>query len=214
MTPGKQERTCQHCGRTFRAWPSAVAAYCSHECSGAVAAKTHGESRTRLYQIWLDVKNRCRCSSAPNFAEYGAKGIRVCDEWANSYAVFRDWAYANGYESDLEIDRRNPRGHYEPGNCRWATHSQQMRNTRKRRDARTSRFKGVSWNALGRNWKAQIWESGRTRHLGVFATELQAAFAYDDAAYAIAGEFARINFPERKQSHSTERMEAHVSVIT
>lgn len=54
----------------------------------------------------------------------------MCPEW-HDFAVFREWALANGYADGLSIDRfPNNDGNYEPGNCRWATPAQQNRNTR------------------------------------------------------------------------------------
>jgi hypothetical protein len=76
------------------------------------------------------MKTRCTNPNAPVFQNYGARGITVCDEWFNNYEAFRDWAMANGYADDLEIDRRENDGNYEPGNCRWVTRIVQQRNSR------------------------------------------------------------------------------------
>lgn len=58
---------------------------------------------------------------------YGGKGIVVCQEWMH-FEPFMEWAYANGYHDSLEIDRRDGKGNYEPGNCRWVTKVVQSRN--------------------------------------------------------------------------------------
>ena len=69
-------------------------------------------------------------SFVPNFigaSRYCLRGISVCEEW-NDFAVFRDWAIANGYEDNLTIDRiDNDRG-YCPSNCRWITLRDQQSN--------------------------------------------------------------------------------------
>ncbi len=140
------------------------------------------------------MRRRCRLPSDPGYQYYGGRGIRVCKAWDESFVAFRDWALANGYRDDLEIDRKETNGNYEPDNCRWATRCQQMGNTRKRSDAITSNYKGVSWNPIGFNWKAQITRNGFNRYIGVFANEIDAAIAYDDAAFELRGEFARLNF--------------------
>ena len=89
--------------------------------------RTHGMSHTRLHNIWLTMRQRCEKPHCSGYHKYGAKGIRVCPEWS-SFEAFRDWAFANGYEDDLTIDRVDPYGDYEPSNCRWATQKEQQNN--------------------------------------------------------------------------------------
>ncbi|MGL5719817.1 MAG: hypothetical protein ACRCYP_03370 [Alphaproteobacteria bacterium] len=91
-------------------------------------AKTHGESRTRLYRIWRGMKNRTLNLYEGKDQSYHEKGITVCDEWLSSYETFRDWAIENGYKKELTIDRINPMGHYAPGNCRFTTMKVQQNN--------------------------------------------------------------------------------------
>jgi hypothetical protein len=186
--------TCPVCGVEFNDYRSNKRVFCSRHCAGKVSARTHGDSRIKLYQVWYWMKQRCSQSShASQF--YADRGITICKEWSESYESFKSWALANGYREGLELDRRNTNGNYEPDNCRWATRQQQMANTRKRNDGQTSRYKGVSrWQ---RKWRAQISRDGVNRHIGCFATAVEAAFAYDDAAFEASGEFAHVNFPER-----------------
>lgn len=88
----------------------------------------HGDSETRLYRIWCNMKNRC---NNPNYMEsqyYSDKGITVCEEWQSNFEAFRDWALNNGYSDNLSIDRIDGSKGYSPDNCRWADCKTQSRN--------------------------------------------------------------------------------------
>jgi hypothetical protein len=116
---------------------------CNHARGGAVTScgcvskertslhfKKHGETKSRLFRIWSGMKTRCTNSNSTTYARYGGRGISVCDEWMNGFEAFRDWANANGYADNLEIDRKENDGNYEPNNCRWATRVAQTNNKR------------------------------------------------------------------------------------
>ena len=90
--------------------------------------KTHGESKTRLYRIWADIKTRCYNSKSTNYYKYGGRGICMCDEWFESYQTFEKWALSNGYKDNLTIDRIDSFGNYKPSNCRWVTQKVQQNN--------------------------------------------------------------------------------------
>lgn len=94
---------------------------------------THGETKTRLYQIWAGVKKRCCNPQAYNYKDYGGRGITMCKEWLNDYLVFKQWAIDNGYAENLSIDRIDVNGNYEPSNCRWADRQMQCNNKRNSR---------------------------------------------------------------------------------
>lgn len=138
------------------------------------------------------MKQRCRNRAYKRY--YSDRGISLCKEWSDSYLAFRDWAMSSGYADNLQIDRIDNDGNYEPSNCRWATRSQQIANTRKRSDAKTSRYKGVYWEKRRCKWNARLGD----RWIGSFTTEKDAAIAYDNAASLTFGEFAKLNFPEKK----------------
>lgn len=94
---------------------------------------THKESRSRLYRVWIGMKGRCNNCKNKAYSYYGGRGIKVCQDWDESYALFRDWALANGYQENLTIDRIDVNGNYCPENCRWVSMKVQMNNTRANR---------------------------------------------------------------------------------
>lgn len=98
-----------------------------------LASIVHGETRTRLYRIWSNMKTRCYNKQNKNYARWGARGISICDEWEKDFVAFRTWALEHGYKPGLSIDRiDNDKGYY-PENCRWATPLEQANNTRQTR---------------------------------------------------------------------------------
>lgn len=97
---------------------------------GAVNSKKHGLSGSRIYHIYLSMIARCYKKHEVNYKNYGARGIKVCDEWKASFESFYEWAMKNGYSDNLSIDRINNDGDYEPFNCRWVDNKTQANNKR------------------------------------------------------------------------------------
>lgn len=105
---------------------------------------THGESRERLRNIWYLMLYRCQDPKSPAYANYGGRGITVCDSWADAsdgYKAFKSWALLNGYDDSLTIDRIDNNGNYCPENCRWITLAEQAGN---RRITRFVEYNGVT----------------------------------------------------------------------
>lgn len=94
---------------------------------------THGESGTRLHNLWCSMRQRCTENGVERNVYYD-RGITVCDEW-NDYETFRDWALSHGYDPEAErgettIDRIDNNKGYSPDNCRFVTQKENARNKR------------------------------------------------------------------------------------
>lgn len=84
-------------------------------------------SRTRLYQCWADMKQRCDNPKNLFFERYGGRHITYCFEWTH-FEPFMEWALSNGYEDNLTLDRIDNNGNYCPDNCKWSTQAEQSAN--------------------------------------------------------------------------------------
>ncbi len=92
----------------------------------------HGMRYTRIYRTWINMKSRCYDPNQESYRYYGAKGIRVCDEWKHDFTSFLKWASANGYSDNLTIDRKNPKLGYFPENCQWVTMSENSKKSKRK----------------------------------------------------------------------------------
>ena len=97
--------------------------------------QTHGESScggrrksTREYRAWRAMKDRCQRENHPDYANYGGRGIAVCDEWLNSYESFLE--DMGRCPDGMSLDRKDNMEGYSRKNCRWATLEEQNNNTR------------------------------------------------------------------------------------
>jgi ABC-type transport system substrate-binding protein len=88
----------------------------------------HGDTGTKLNDVWKAMISRCYHSSNTSYDIYGGRGIEVCSEWRADYCEFRRWAMSHGYAEGLQIDRIDNDGDYSPENCRFVTRKQQCRN--------------------------------------------------------------------------------------
>ena len=79
-----------------------------------------------MYTSWLGMKQRCQNPKATSYPWYGAIGIKVCERWQSFKAFAEDMGPT--WKKGLEIDRISSKGNYEPGNCQWSGHREQLRN--------------------------------------------------------------------------------------
>lgn len=112
-----------------------VSCGCFHKEKVSTQFTTHGQTNSRLYNIWCAMKRRCYNPNVKEFPLYGGRGITMCDEWKNDYTSFAQWALSHGYDENAPrgqctIDRIDTNGNYEPNNCRFITQQEQMNNVR------------------------------------------------------------------------------------
>lgn len=137
-------------------------------------------SVNKLYDVWVSMRQRCRNPRCPEFVNYGARGITICDEW-ETFKGFEAWAIANGYDAKLSIDRIDNDGNYEPSNCRWADAYTQAANKRSGRNKTGAN--GVHKRPNGK-FRVQIMRHGKRFNIGEFfnledAVKARKEFLYD-----------------------------------
>lgn len=116
------------CGENSIIQASALIYGNSKSCKNC-APKKHGYYGTPTNRAWSSARNRCNNQNNKDYIHYGARGIRMCKSWD----IFENFLADMGEKpKGLTLDRINNNGNYEPGNCRWATYSQQNSNQRKR----------------------------------------------------------------------------------
>ena len=126
----------------------------------------HGLYYTPEYRIWNAMIQRCLNPNNKRYADYGGRGITVCDEWINSFEAFYNYI-GKRPSSEYSIDRTDNNKGYKPGNVRWATTTVQKINQRIS-NKNTSGYRGVHWSKKRQKWVAQIKISNKNIYLGRF----------------------------------------------
>lgn len=123
---GKRQIKCQcSCGniKVYDAYKvtsgSTKSCGCKRTKYIAEARTKHNGRRTVLYSKWSGIKRRCYNPNDSHYKNYGALGITMCEEWKDDFGEFQEWAYENGYEESLTIERKDPNKGYNPDNCIW-----------------------------------------------------------------------------------------------
>lgn len=125
-------------------------------------AYVHGRTRSRVYQVWKNMKQRCFNKRNPQYKDYGARGISVHKRWL-SFATFV--SDVGEPPSGYTLERINNDRGYEPKNVKWAPPMEQQNNRRsnvtlrhpitgcRRTLAQWARFYGVKAHAFGKFYR-------------------------------------------------------------
>ena len=95
---------------------------------------THGMTGTPIYLVWTSMRNRCGRPATKNFADYGGRGIRVCEAWNARDGFIAFYRDMGPRPPGFTIEREDNDGDYEPSNCSWQPRSVQSRNKRNTRE--------------------------------------------------------------------------------
>ena len=106
---------------------------CNRSIAMTKVASKHGLRYSPEYRLWLSIKQRCFHPSQNNYKDYGGRGIMIAEEWKDDPVAFCRYireVLGPKPTPKHSIDRIDVNGHYEPGNLRWATRSEQQANKR------------------------------------------------------------------------------------
>lgn len=134
------------CGNTTLVYTSALRGGLTTSCGcwrSEVSTKlagplnrSHGKSATAAFARWIGMRQRCFNPNRKDWHVYGGRGITICERWMSFENFYADMGDP---PPGMQIERVDNNGNYEPGNCIWATPTQQGRN---RRTNRVIRAKG------------------------------------------------------------------------
>lgn len=150
----------------------------------------HGQAagnKTASYRTWRHMMLRCYNPDTDSYPEYGGMGITVCDRWREDFLNFH--ADMGDRPVNTTIDRINCAGNYEPGNCRWATKTEQSRN-RSALSTNTSGHKNVSWRTCAERWFVSFSVKGKKLYFGCYKDLELAGLIAREARESLHGEFA------------------------
>lgn len=121
---------CLLCGSEHDVVGASLTNGLSTKCRACVPreALSKPHRHDRIYTVYCGMMQRCYTKSNTNYKNYGGRGITVCDEWFKKPEAFFKWAYSNGYDDSLTLERIDVNKGYSPNNCCWISPQEQARN--------------------------------------------------------------------------------------
>ena len=99
-------------------------------CMSADRMRTHGMEGTKIYNVWASMKARCQNPKHQAYGNYGGRGITVCERWQEFENFYADMGEPPPSDKRLTLERIDNESGYCPGNCKWATYAEQLKNRR------------------------------------------------------------------------------------
>ena len=165
--------------------------------------RTHGLTGSKLDSAYYNMMQRCYREKDDHYASYGGRGIEVCEEWRNKEngkMNFFKWAWENGYEEGLSIERIDVNGNYCPNNCKWIPLSDQKKNMRPKQHKYG--YPGIYQRKDNGKYAAYIKINGMQMTVGTFDTAEQAY-----KAYLMAKEQGYIDFKSNRDRQRIKKEE-------
>jgi len=138
-------------------------------CTQREAVTKHGKWGHPLFRVWTAMNSRCYNKKDNRYANYGGRGITVCDKWKDINQFITDMEFT--YRKGLQIERTDNNKGYSPDNCKWATQTEQARNKSSNiklsHDGKTlclsewSQITGLSYGTLWERVKILGWNTER-----------------------------------------------------
>ena len=168
---------CAYCGSEFETIAYKIKSGHTRSC-GCLRGDAHGLTSNIFYHTWSNMCRRCNNPTNGKFKHYGARGIKVCDEWLDikNFIAWAELTHPN--IRGVTLDRIDNDKGYSPENCRWADATTQMINQRMKKN-NTSGYIGVSWRKDINKWTVRLRTEIRYECLGHF-DDLMGAVIFRD----------------------------------
>lgn len=154
------------CGKLKSIVISSVKRGKTKSCGCLQGQLKHGKYRTKEYNTWNSMIQRCTNPNHRHFNHYGGRGIKVCHRWLESFENFYE-DMGECVDSSLTLDRVDVDGDYTKENCRWVNWSVQNRNKRLSKQSLSGKC-GVMWCKRHSKWQVQITVNKKQIWLGYF----------------------------------------------